>query len=151
MIDINAHQALFRKMWEEDRAKEEEVRLQEEERRNAEEARQLAAEYERTQAQEDAKLRRLEAFMGYTRGDRGTEGDTPDAAGPSSGSSLRDIRTLQRAMRERLRNPSDPGARDGLDQDEDPTGRRERRGTGEAEREDEDWGISSDEEDVMGA
>ncbi|RYP75495.1 hypothetical protein DL771_002380 [Monosporascus sp. 5C6A] len=73
MVEINTHQALFRRMWEEDRENEEKLRQEAENRRA------------RRRAQEDIRRREaVQAQAGRNGGNGGTQEGTVGAAAPGN-------------------------------------------------------------------
>ncbi|RYP38373.1 hypothetical protein DL767_002613 [Monosporascus sp. MG133] len=92
MVDINKHQALFRRMWEEDRENEEKLRQEAENRRA------------RRRAQE--AIRRREAAQAHARGNGGnadTRGGTGGAAAPGNNAAKSSTAAAARARQARRR------------------------------------------------
>ncbi|RYP64976.1 hypothetical protein DL769_006471 [Monosporascus sp. CRB-8-3] len=73
MVDINKHQALFRRMWEEDRENEEKLRQEAENRRARRRAQEVIRQREAAQAQ-----------AGRNGGNAGTQGGAAGAAAPGT-------------------------------------------------------------------
>ena len=167
MSEISTYQALFRQMWEEDRAREEEQRLQEEERRNAEEEERRNAEKERRNAEEatrareeEARDRRLAALLELAsarnlQGHR--EANNNAAGGPAGPGTAADDRRAREAEMDALLNDLELRSQQYAEQGLDPAegARRLRRGLAEIEEnypdvfhagDRSDWDISSDEE-----